>query len=260
MKKLILLLVVISIATISKAQYCSPTSTNLFADHQIQYFQVGTFINITSDVNIQEYNDFSDSLIINVDIGTKYYLVMSKEQNPWGSIAGNTLGYSIWIDFDDDSLFSASELVYSEYYGSGVYTYEDTLHVTDSSAVGPHRLRLRNEWGDQPDLPCDALWGGETEDYTINFSLPVVTEVASKNQLSYSTIIYPNPATNNFTIEGVDKVYSLSIFNSLGQLLYKENNIGEIRKRVELDNFNDGLLLIRIEADNEVFNYKLLKN
>ena len=71
--------------------------------------------------------------------------------------------------------------------------------------------------------------------------------------------ILPNPYSNHFSIEGLNNPYDLNIYNAMGQLLYQENNIFEISKRVVADCFSNGLLFIRIKSENEFFNYKLLK-
>lgn len=170
MKKILLLLSLFICYFPLFAQYCHPHTGNLFSSHQIQYFQLGNFVNITGDTNILEYTDFSDSLMIYAEVGQEYNLVLSKGPNPWGFMAGNTLGYSIWIDYNNDTIFSDNELVYSKYYNGSIYTYVGTLLITDNSLNGVYRLRLRNEWGARPDSPCDTLGGGETEDYAITIS------------------------------------------------------------------------------------------
>jgi len=179
---LIVSLLAVSHLATGQGPYCYPATTVLLEGHQIQYFELADLVNITGDINIQEYNDFSDSLTINIEIGRKHQLVMSKEPDPYGAIAGNTLGYTVWVDYNDDTTFAANEKIYSRYWNFGIYTYIDSLYFSKFAACGKHRLRVRNEWGAKPDLPCDNLWGGETEDYTIYLykaSTVAVTSCAS---------------------------------------------------------------------------------
>jgi hypothetical protein len=75
----------------------------------------------------------------------------------------------------------------------------------------------------------------------------------------YNISIYPNPTSTHFTIEGLSKLYNLTIYNSLGQLLYTENNILETSKRVDVSKYSKGLLFIRIETDGEVYYHKIIK-
>ena len=71
--------------------------------------------------------------------------------------------------------------------------------------------------------------------------------------------IAPNPTTNYFTIEGMNKSYNLSIYNSLGQVLYNEKNVNEASKRVDVSMFNRGLFFVRIESDGELITKKIIK-
>lgn len=83
----------------------------------------------------------------------------------------------------------------------------------------------------------------------------------SLEELNISTLtIHPNPTSTHFTIEGIDKPYNLSIYNSLGQLLLTESNVLESSKRVNVSKYSKGLLFIRIESDGEVYHHKIVKS
>ena len=69
----------------------------------------------------------------------------------------------------------------------------------------------------------------------------------------------PNPATDFFAINNTsNKTYNLTIYNSIGQLLFKENNINKNTKKINITNFNSNLLFIKIKTENNSFTYKLL--
>src|SRR5215204_1417031 len=117
MKKLLIIACLLINVLMAKAQYCMPHTTNLYSHHQIQYFQFDSLINITSSVNPLEYNDYSSNKIINTKLGGKHFVLMSKGQNPSSPGVGNSIGFSIWIDFNNDYNFSNTERVYSKYQG-----------------------------------------------------------------------------------------------------------------------------------------------
>lgn len=72
--------------------------------------------------------------------------------------------------------------------------------------------------------------------------------------------IYPNPVTDYFHInQTFTAPYDLTIYNTLGQQLYQENNITTNNKTVNTTAFTKGLLLINIKSGNQSINYKLLK-
>jgi hypothetical protein len=81
----------------------------------------------------------------------------------------------------------------------------------------------------------------------------------NENSLTYNIVISPNPTSSQITIEGLNYLYSLTIYNSFGQLLYTESNIIEPNKRIDLSSYNNGLLFIRVESEGEVYNSKILK-
>jgi len=260
MKKIILSFIIfIAIVEVSIAQNLTPTSPlNFHESHQIQYFQIGDFVSITSDAEITEYSDFTETKIINVEVGKQYDLVLSKEENPFGSISGNTFGYSIWVDFNDDAIFSENELIYSKYDGSGVFTYEDTIEFTDSSLEGKYRLRVRNEWGIAPDSPTDVLWGGETEDYTINF-----TEKNSGNsEFNNSIKFYPNPTSTGMLTVSLNEIYdevTTTVRNVYGGIVrtHKSKMTNKIDVQVGL---SSGFYFVEISTSTGLFGIiKILK-
>lgn len=73
--------------------------------------------------------------------------------------------------------------------------------------------------------------------------------------------IYPNPAENLITITKEQDVNDLNItiYNSLGQILFDEENINSYNKQIDISNYSNGLLFIKIESNNQQYTYKLLK-
>ena len=72
--------------------------------------------------------------------------------------------------------------------------------------------------------------------------------------------IYPNPATDFFSINNAsNQPYNLTIYNSIGQLLFEETSITNNSKKINITNFNSNLLFIKIKTENNSFTYKLLK-
>lgn len=71
---------------------------------------------------------------------------------------------------------------------------------------------------------------------------------------------YPNPFFNFITIERfkTSDPYDMKIYNSLGQLIYHEENLTEV-KTFNTSQFNSGFYLLKITSNNKNFFYKLLK-
>ncbi len=137
--------------------------------------------------------------------------------------------FAIFIDVNDDGIFSANEVVASEQVALADTDFAFTLDIsgfTVAELLGEHTMRVRGEdesgGGDALD-PCDDLQFGRTNDYTAFFdpALNVNEEVFEGSDLVVST-------TNNeqfdisltTTFEGRT---AISVFNLAGQILAYNN-------------------------------------
>jgi hypothetical protein len=82
-------------------------------------------------------------------------------------------GYSnqqacLWIDFNDDKTFDASERLITDFAlsNSGQY-YNADFTVPNGITSGAKRMRIRANWQNSSADPCEDFSYGETEDYTV---------------------------------------------------------------------------------------------
>lgn len=104
---------------------------------------------------------------------TSYTLQISTGE--WGS-----QGYAAWIDYNDDGIFSATELIGATptTIGSGVTpgqinaSSSFTIALACTPPAGVHRLRIRGVFSTNgPSInPCNSYSYGETEDYLITIA------------------------------------------------------------------------------------------
>ena len=142
-------------------------------------------------------------------------------------------GYGVWIDFNQNNTFEASERVAGSAkdtsldFGSTT-TITKNVTIPSYAITGKTRMRVRIVEDDNYTLgangyaipPCnastsatDVMDWGETEDYTINLKAPVsVNEVSLANDI----IVYPNPVATMLNVK-------LSTKNAID---YKIVNIG----------------------------------
>jgi hypothetical protein len=248
-----------SVIKISLAQYRQPHTRHLYANHQIQYFQVGDFVHISSDIDIKDYNNYCDSMKINLNIGKQYFLMVSNNPYPYGNMSGNALGYSMWVDLNNDTIFSEAELIFCRYDGFDIYSYSDSIKFTDTLLTGTHRLRLRAEWGTAPDSPYDTLWGGETEDYLINFnnSSVDVNDMSSQQR----AFVYPIPIKENFKIDlGAHyKTITVEVTNICGGLIFRNEYACKSLLNLSLP-VPAGLYIVNVTHDGNRSVFKLIKD
>lgn len=147
------------------AQHCLPEiGSSVDQDHDIDYFQWGDFVN--ADETFHEgYVDYYDSLAIGLSLFEPQEIVISMDIEPFSFIAGNTVGFAIWIDFDNDYEFEEDEKVWNS--ETSAYTFTDLVETTFLQAfIGERRMRVKSAWGLVPDNPCINSTG-ETEDYKV---------------------------------------------------------------------------------------------
>jgi hypothetical protein len=104
-----------------------------------------------------------------------------------------------WIDFNDDYIYTADELVVDNYIigeGLGSGTHEGTTQFTipPEATLGSHFIRFKSNWNaGVPDDPCEATTYGETEEYTVN----IVESLGISDVDLLNLRIYPNPVDGN---------------------------------------------------------------
>lgn len=76
---------------------------------------------------------------------------------------GTTVGFNIWIDWNNDLQFDLSERVYAS--GTYVSSATGTITVPASTANGDYRMRIRCNYNSTNPSACGDINRGETEDY-----------------------------------------------------------------------------------------------
>lgn len=121
---------------------------------------------------------------------------------------------------------------------------------TDTLAVVPHANMINNNYMgayyylDSISVQdCDTTTSISEVDNIMNFS------------------IFPNPATNHFVINTsvIKEPYDITIYNTVGQLLFYEERISINNKKINIDKYDANVLLINIKTANQNHYYKLLK-
>lgn len=82
------------------------------------------------------------------------------------SLVGGTAGVAIWIDWNNDLVFSDSERIFGTTTYQSAGTYTGTISIPAGTALGSYRMRIRTDFNASPPTSCTN--GGtrtETEDY-----------------------------------------------------------------------------------------------
>ena len=138
--------------------YCQPSFSS--TSDYITSFELEEIQNLNSGFSPGGYGDFTSMSTYLED--TTYNAILTS------SSGSGSHGASIWIDFNDNGTFEASERVG---YASGIgpnETVEITIDLTDAT-LGEHRMRVIYQYNIAGDLinPCVSASFGEAEDYTV---------------------------------------------------------------------------------------------
>lgn len=100
--------------------------------------------------------------------------------------------FRIWIDFDQDGVFSGTELVYNS--GSTTGAVNGMISIPSTALDGETRMRVSMKFNEIPDA-CESFSFGEVEDYCINIGEPDVeacelpSNITEANITSSSVVI-----------------------------------------------------------------------
>tara|TARA_R110002049_G_C9161782_1_gene561046 strand:+ start:671 stop:4336 length:3666 start_codon:yes stop_codon:yes gene_type:complete len=166
--------------------YCSSVPSSNDGDG-ISNLQVGS-VDFASGGDIT-YEDFTGSP---VDLAAG---INSNVQITF--VTGYTYGTNIWIDFDDDLVFDASDLVYTgESTNADPTTLDASFTMPSGASLGQHRMRIvTDDTNANATDPCNSSTYGVTMDVDVNIV------VASCAPAEATATIVSDCANNQFSID-----------------------------------------------------------
>jgi hypothetical protein len=230
------------VSTIVENVLCQPSMNCSFGDG----FQLFAVTDINNPSGCEGYADFT-SLVANLDPGSTNELTI-------------TTGYgdqfvNVWIDYNDDSDYTADELVVNNYeiangQAGGTFTETMDLVVPATAALGPHRMRAKSNWNAPvPPDSCDETTFGETEDYTANIGVLGLSDIA----INGSEMIISSADNKQFEVilrSTLDETIYAGIYNMLGQQLAVKttdrNDDNGYRFTLDMSTMASGVYIIKV--------------
>lgn len=164
----------VSTAATLTVTYCTP-ATSGGSTYYISNFTTtgGTGnINNSSSGNASGYQDYYSSATLTAQTSTtiNYSITVA---------GGSTYGQAIWIDFDENGIFAASEqVVSSSAYASSPLT--GSFVIPSGTSAGTKRMRIVATFTpNNPSNPCTNSGSGEYEDYKVILTAPAVPTITS---------------------------------------------------------------------------------
>ncbi len=225
---------------------CEPTTNCSFGDG-FRLFQIGT-INNTSDCEI--YGDFTH-LITDLETNSTNALTITTN-------FGNQ-NIKVWVDFNDDFLFTNDEIVVQNYVvapgaTTGPHTETVDLIIPTNAQIGEHLMRAKSNFNATvPDDACADTIYGETEDYMVNITYPLNVGNDIYNDME---LLVFNNNTDIFEImlntqEVLDNVV-LTVYNSLGQQMvyHRLTSSNDYKYTLDMSYVASGVYLIKVGNTN----------
>ena len=197
---------------------CSPVADCAGYDDGFQLFQLADIDNPSGcEGGYSNFTNLSTDLVV----GDTYDVTV-------------TTGYGdqhvrIWIDYNDDFIFSLDEMVVSDYeiangQGQGSYTETFQMTIPEGAVLGTHIMRIKSNWQSQvPDDACEDTTYGETEDYTVN----LVTSLGFGDfELNNSELIIYSTDNNMFNIKlntNETELMTFSVYDTTGKIIVFNN-------------------------------------
>ena len=221
---------------------CQPTMDCSFGDG----FQLFSVTDINNPSGCEGYGDFT-AQIANLGQGSTNELTV-------------TTGYgdqfvNVWIDYNDDSDYTADELVVNNYeiadgQAGGSYTETMDLVIPATATLGSHRMRAKTNWNAPvPADACEETSFGETEDYTANIGVLGLSDIA----LNDSDMVISSLDNKQFEViltSTLDETIYASIYNMLGQQLgvktTNRNDANGYRFTLDMSSAPSGVYIIKV--------------
>lgn len=177
--------------------YCTPpapTNSGLYWINSVSTTgATSNFSNLNTGASTSGYTDYSSTYEV-ITSPTSSFTLTVENQN------GASPGITVWIDWDQNGVFDASEQIYTTTTGtsSALNTYTIPVQVPASALSGSTKMRIRN-YGSSGTNPCNQTSYGEVEDYKVTIqSLPPCT--GAPNAGSIDTVSFSICATEPFTL------------------------------------------------------------
>lgn len=231
--------------------YCSSTSSSSYYEW-ISRFAMANIDNYSSG---SQYANFTNK-IINVSRGQSVPVYFKADYR------GNayTEYWTIWIDYNQDGIFSDSEMVTRGYYTAG-YLLRANITIPNNAVLGQTRLRISMKYGSYSSA-CESFYYGEVEDYTINIGQQGYMQYNMSDTATESSFtlkegilpnvsIYPNPASERIAVNVAEmrdkESANYSIIDMSGRTVMK--GILNQSDEINISGLRKGTYLLSIETE-----------
>ncbi|RBW59470.1 hypothetical protein DS884_06965 [Tenacibaculum sp. E3R01] len=234
--------------------YCA-SKGNRVTYEWIDYVSFGGMTNTTGANG--GYGDFT-SKVATVAQGSTNQLIVSAG---FRSTAYNEY-FTIWIDYNKNGTFEASEKVASGNSSSST-NRSSNITIPSSASLGQTRMRVSMKYN-AASTACETFADGEVEDYTVNITANTSKGTSISNietlrsESGLGLMAYPNPATNFIEVNVASKSDNITyrVINTIGSVVKS----GKMMSRsLNVSNLNSGIYMLEVNDGQKSLRTKFIK-
>jgi GEVED domain/Secretion system C-terminal sorting domain/Fibronectin type III domain len=180
--------------------------------------------------------------------------------------------WAVWIDYNKNGVFTdAGEQVVTTNFTSAGNT-NATFTIPNTALLGTTRMRVSGKYGAYP-TPCETFTYGEVEDYTINITASISTNVIASAREGQSEnleskeaeiMAFPNPVSDivtirlNYASASTHKTVKMISSNGI-EIGTQEIELYNNEFRIDTKKLNTGMYFIAIQEPDRQRVVKIIK-
>jgi hypothetical protein len=102
-------------------------------------------------------------------------------------------------------------------------------------------------------------WDPENPEACIDFIVPLGNVGISENPRMTNFNLYPNPAGDQLTVDNIDGVNKIEVFNVMGEVVKSINNLSTAAVTIRTSDLTSGVYFITLYNENDVQTTKFIK-
>ncbi|MEA3496557.1 MAG: DUF5011 domain-containing protein, partial [Bacteroidota bacterium] len=225
--------------------YCYPNVKNLNPDIGISRVVIAD-INNSSQIGSQGYTDYSGSSATALDLQGKYLITLER------NTTYNAMNRKVWIDFDIDGEFDASEIVAQE--GSAqTISWSDSIAIPANATEGATRMRVATSLGSMSNDPCGERLFGEIEDYRIFIrpdATPPIITLIGQDTVTLDQCTCPYNEAGASALDNIDGIVTASLVSNNVDCSEEGIYYVTYEAKDSRDNLATKTRVVIVEADN----------
>lgn len=154
--------------------------------------------------------------------------------------AGPTCGFAVWVDWNNDLVFSSTERMYATTSYATTIPAAASITIPAGTSLGNYRMRVMCDYNtSEPSNACGAISRGEYLDFKLQ-----VTDVLSTSEVGAKAkeiSIYPNPFNDVVHLSETKDLKTVKVFDLTGRAVKVIENP---TKEINLGSLKSGLYLI----------------